>query len=163
MGLLGLALDRTLLSSGLGGPSAASAAQVAEHFAAPDIVSNKTPAPKAPTATIPLRAQLEAASAELGIDPTMPSDAFAMRAALAGPASPPQGLPSEAAAPFGPPLKLGAILTGRDSERTAVINGVLLRTGEMIDGYTLVRIADREVDLERDGVTRTLALSESKR
>ena len=74
-------------------------------------------------------------------DPTRPLGAFAIKAAKAK-------------------LDLQALFL-RDASREAVINGKRVKVGGVVNGVYILKINEKSVEYQRDGITRTLYLRAS--
>lgn len=92
-------------------------------------------------------------------DPMRPPAGFVDPADTAGSPAPRAADPAPEAAPARPGLSLQSVLLPRDGRPVAVISGEYVPLGAEVNGWELVRVAEREVVIERAGVKRTLALT----
>ena len=98
---------------------------------------------------------LLAATASAHAQGMLRHDLFARPAAVLQPARTalPDGRPDpQAAAPMAAPWApqlTSVVVAGKDS--MAVVNGAVLRLGDVLDGHRLVRVAEREAEFQKDG------------
>jgi hypothetical protein len=131
-----------LLYDQFGGPPPASAADTASSAATP-AAAQPAPAAIEPKPTIPIGARLRAMEAS---DLARPADPFTRGTA-------PMAITTVSTAPsstFADRYRMtGAITSG--SVRSAIVNGVLVKRGQVLDGYRLIDVTASSATFESAG------------